>query len=189
MSKVDLSLKIFETTINLQTSEHGKIGKALSSGLVKQIEDVCQVFSMFFQEEKLVGLKPLHFSASHICLNLDFCSDETIQVLNAQYRGKDKVTDVLSFPVHEDLRLNVDPMVLKSEMLLIGDIFICENVAINQAKEAKISLETEIIELFIHGVLHLLGYDHEASEDEEKIMYSIERDIFNSYTNRVEGEE
>lgn len=187
MSKVDLSLKIFETTINLQTSEHGKIGKSLSTGLKRKIEDVCHIFSMFFQEEKLKGLNPNNFNASHICLNLDFCSEETIQVLNAQYRGKDKVTDVLSFPVHEDLRLNVDPMVLKSEMLLIGDIFICEKVAIQQAMEAKLPIETEVIELFIHGVLHLLGYDHEISEDEEKVMYSIERDIFNHYTKRDEG--
>ena len=44
-----------------------------------------------------------------------------------------------------------------------------------------------MIELFIHGVLHLLGYDHEISEDEEKVMYSIERDIFNHYTKRDEG--
>ena len=82
-------------------------------------------------------------------------------MLNSQYRAKDKITDVLSFPVHDDLRKTVDPTVTNGGMLLLGDIFICEGVAIEQAKNNGISLRQEISELFIHGMLHLLGYDHE----------------------------
>ena len=74
-------------------------------------------------------------------------SDRRMRALNRQFRGKDKVTDVLSFP--------------SDERGFMGDIVIASGVATRQAKAAGHSVQTEIRVLALHGLLHLLGYDHE----------------------------
>ncbi len=103
-------------------------------------------------------------------LSLTLCGKKKIKSLNRKYRKKDKVTDVLSFPVHESFT-NL------SGQMELGDIFICLDVAIKQAREFKITLREEIIHLFVHGFLHLLGYDHEISPLEEKRMFILEKKI------------
>ncbi len=100
-------------------------------------------------------------------ISLSFCSAEEIQKLNCQYRAKDYVTDVLSFPAAID---GVDLPVL-------GDIVICAAQAEKQAEELGHSLERELAFLFVHGLLHLLGYDHEVSEDEERIMFDLQDQV------------
>lgn len=82
-------------------------------------------------------------------------NDATIHALNKQYRGKDKPTDVLSFSLEDPVHL--------------GQLVISVDRAREQAKDIGQSLEDELQFLFTHGVLHLLGYDHEEPE-EEKIM-------------------
>lgn len=77
-------------------------------------------------------------------------SDRRMRALNRQFRGKDYVTDVLSFPA--DARG------------FLGDVVIAAGVAKRQAKDAKHSLRTEIRILALHGLLHLLGYDHESDD-------------------------
>jgi probable rRNA maturation factor len=77
-------------------------------------------------------------------------SDRRMRALNRQFRGKDKATDVLSFP---------------SEKPFLGDVVIATGVATKQAREAGHSLTTEVRVLALHGLLHLLGYDHEAKND------------------------
>jgi len=86
--------------------------------------------------------------------------------LNREFRNKDKVTDVLSFPAHEHLRGDHS---LEKE-LFIGDLAICASQARRQSQKFKISFMDEFIHLFFHGMIHLLGYDHEISAKEEKIM-------------------
>lgn len=81
--------------------------------------------------------------------------DATIHKLNKQYRGKDKATDVLSFSLEDPVHL--------------GQLVISIDRAREQAEQIGQSLEEELQFLFTHGTLHLLGYDHEESED-EKIM-------------------
>ena len=82
-------------------------------------------------------------------------SDRRMRALNRQFRGKDKVTDVLSFPSDPATSLRA------GERGFMGDIVIASGVAKRQAKAAGHSAQTEIRVLALHGLLHLLGYDHE----------------------------
>ena len=94
-------------------------------------------------------------------ISLTFVLPEEIKSLNAQYRGVDSVTDVLSFPQFEA----TDDLPEAGEICL-GDVVICEDRVKEQADEYGHSYEREFIYLFVHSLLHLLGYDH--MEDEEK---------------------
>jgi probable rRNA maturation factor len=85
-------------------------------------------------------------------------SDRRIKELNTFFRGKDSVTDVLSFP-HEPDEFDPDPNNL-------GDIVISAEQAQRQAKENGLTLENEIKQLILHGLLHLCGYDHETDNGE-----------------------
>ena len=88
-------------------------------------------------------------------LSIAIVSDRRMRALNRQFRGKDKVTDVLSFPSDPSNSLRAD------ERGFMGDIVIASGVAKRQAKAAGHSAQTEIRVLALHGLLHLLGYDHE----------------------------
>lgn len=111
-------------------------------------------------------------------------NDEAIIELNKTYRGKDKATNILSFPSTEDL--------LPGEELAtvhIGDAIMAYDYVINEAKSEEKQIESHISHLVIHGVLHLLGYDHEDSEDAD-IMESLEIHLMNQLglENPYEGE-
>ena len=109
-------------------------------------------------------------------LTLVFCGVKKIRALNRDFRQKDKKTDVLSFPIFSSLRKGHKEFVPQG-LINLGDIFICKEVAEKQAREFNISLEEEIVHLFIHGLLHLYGYDHEVSPKEEKLMFSLEEKL------------
>jgi probable rRNA maturation factor len=83
--------------------------------------------------------------------------DPAIRKLNRRFRGKDTATDVLSFPASDQREENA--AVVERESL--GDVVISTDTAVKQARDAGYSLERELSELVIHGVLHLCGYDHE----------------------------
>lgn len=100
-------------------------------------------------------------------VSISFVDNGTIQTLNKQYRGMDQPTDVLSFPQDE----------LPAELpQILGDIVISLERAAEQAQEYGHSLEREVLFLAIHGLLHLLGYDHQT-EQEEKQMRAREEEI------------
>jgi probable rRNA maturation factor len=82
-------------------------------------------------------------------------SDRRMRALNRQFRGIDAVTDVLSFPSSDESA---------SSAAFLGDIVIAQGVAKRQAKEHGHTLKTEIQTLALHGLLHLLGYDHETDD-------------------------
>ncbi len=99
-------------------------------------------------------------------IELLIVSDKTIQNINKEHRGIDKATDVLSFPL-EDI-----------EHLPLGSIVISADKAKEISQKLSHSLEDEIILLFIHGLLHLLGYDHEIDNGE---MRSKEQEIIKKF--------
>lgn len=101
-------------------------------------------------------------------ISLLLTDDERIKRLNCDYRDKDKPTDVLSFPMSDN------PI---EEGGMLGDIAISIETAQEQADEAAIKLEREVAFLFIHGILHLMGYDHERDPDEEEEMFDLQEDI------------
>lgn len=114
---------------------------------------------------------------SHVELQLTLCGDKKIRSLNKEYRGKDKATDVLSFPVHDSLRKGERDDQFLFDVLNIGDIIISRDVAKKQAKDFDISVPQEIVHLMVHGFLHLCGYDHELSKKEHELMFGIEQKL------------
>lgn len=94
---------------------------------------------------------------------LGFVSDRKIRELNHLFRGKNKTTDVLSFPSEPD-EFEIESPSFAGETL--GDIIISVEQAKKQAKENDMDLETEIKQLTLHGILHLCGYDHETDNGE-----------------------
>ena len=103
-------------------------------------------------------------------ISVTFVDNEEIRELNRIYRGKDNVTDVLSFPQYEDPKQSNDPV------LLLGDVVICPEIAMVQAEEYGHSDERELVYLFVHSLYHLLGYDH-MEEDETALMREREEKI------------
>ncbi len=105
-------------------------------------------------------------------VSVTIVSDTAIKELNASYRGKDAVTDVLSFPLDE---------FQKSESLIpLGDIVICLSRAKEQAIEFGHSLMRELCFLTAHSMLHLLGYDHENGDEERLVMEQKQEEILTS---------
>lgn len=99
-------------------------------------------------------------------LELNIVNDEEIRLLNLETRKKDKATDVLSFPLYNpDLKIPVQNL---------GQIVISADTMKRQAKEIGHSAKEEFYRLLVHGILHLLGYDHEISPEEEKRMQKKE---------------
>jgi probable rRNA maturation factor len=102
-------------------------------------------------------------------LSLLFVNDPAIRKLNQKYRKIDAPTDVLSFPQKAPVRHLESP--------LLGDIVISVETARRQADSLGHTLEREITFLLIHGILHLLGWDHERSPREARRMYQKQREI------------
>lgn len=96
-------------------------------------------------------------------ISLTLVDDATIQELNSKYRGIDAPTDVLSFPQQE--KSNDEPVPAAGAGVILGDVIIATETAVRQAQEYGHSLWREIGLLAVHGILHLLGYDHQTQED------------------------
>lgn len=121
-------------------------------------------------------LENLKIDSKKLVVNVGFVSDGAIQKLNQEHRQIDKVTDVLSFPF---LNLEVGKWITseiyeeekypQTGFVELGDIIICENVAKIQAEKYGHSLKREVCFLATHGFLHVLGFDHETSEEEENM--------------------
>jgi len=111
---------------------------------------------------------------AHVEVSVRLTSDDEVHALNRQYRGKDKSTNVLSFPmVQPDLIDTVSQNSDDGEVLL-GDIVLAHGVCVTEAAERGISVEHHLTHLVVHGTLHLLGYDH-GTDEEGDAMEEIER--------------
>ncbi|AIF52237.1 rRNA maturation RNase YbeY [Pelosinus sp. UFO1] len=123
-----------------------------------QMEQI--VIAVLNKAAEAYGIEP------HTEVSLVLADDEYIRVLNRQYRDKDCSTDVLSFALNE----GEEPLMIDGpEEVLLGDIIISLETATRQAEEYGHSLERELAYLTVHGILHLLGYDH-MTEDDKKEM-------------------
>lgn len=119
--------------------------------------------------------------AAHFCLAMEgideeraeisvtFVSKDEIRALNKEYRDNDSVTDVLSFPQFDDFG-----DIPEEGEILLGDVVICKERAEEQAEEFGHSFDREAVYLFVHSILHLLGYDH--MEDEDKDMMRLQEE-------------
>lgn len=102
-------------------------------------------------------------------ISLSFISDRRIQSLNRIYRGKDQPTDVLAFSLANSKQVKVKKKGDRPPPLFLGDVVISVPTARRQARERRHSLRREIAWLMIHGILHLLGYDHEKAADARRM--------------------
>ncbi len=111
-------------------------------------------------------------------ISVTIVDEEEIKNLNREYRGKDSVTDVLSFPMMEfEDGMIFDECDFDGENVVLGDIVICAKRAEQQAEEFGHSVRREFAFLTVHSMLHLLGYDHEHSEDMEQEMFKRQEEI------------
>ncbi len=143
---------------------------------------------------------------ANIEIGVSVVSSEEIKELNREYRGKDSVTDVLSFPQFKDVQEVIDNLsnaesdrifdtsdfegmdtladiteeeeAISDDVILLGDVVLCYDQAVKQAEEYGTGMTRELVYLFTHSVLHLLGYDHEE-EDERRLMRRREEEIMN----------
>lgn len=99
-------------------------------------------------------------------VSVTFTDNENIRILNNEYRNIDRETDVLSFPMDDE-----------GDEVVLGDIVISLEKALEQSESYGHSLEREISFLCVHSCLHLLGYDHETGEDDEKEMFKKQDEI------------
>ena len=115
------------------------------------------------------GIKKLE--VGDVNFNVIIVDNDYIHKLNKDYRGIDRETDVISFALEDDKTFN-------PEMRILGDIYISIDKAKSQSEEYGHSLLRELCFLAVHGMLHLLGYDH-MNEDDEKVMFKLQEDILN----------
>ena len=107
-------------------------------------------------------------------VSVTFCDNAYIRKLNKQYRGKDKHTDVLSFPLYDGGDFEMSECISGA---MLGDIVISLERAAEQAKEIGNGFMHEVAFLAIHSTLHLLGYDHELSAEAEEAQCNAQREI------------
>lgn len=110
-----------------------------------------------------------HAGSAGAELSLFVIGDRRMQGLNARYRRRDRPTDVLAFAARD---------ASQPATSFLGDVVISLDTARRQAREAGYAVDRELVTLLIHGILHLLGYDHERSAREARRMQNKERAIF-----------
>ena len=131
--------------------------------LKKETDKLYELLAFALKREKLDNVE----------FDVIFVDSNTIHDINKTYRNVDRVTDVISFALEDNKTIELDHR-------LLGDIYICVERAEEQAKEYGHSFLRELAFLTIHGLLHLLGYDH-MEKEEEKIMFQKQEDILNEF--------
>ncbi len=108
-------------------------------------------------------------------LSVLIVDDPQITALNKQYLHRSGPTNVIAFPMHTDVFPNINPG-------LLGDVVISVETAAKEGKSIGIGMEERFIQLLVHGILHLIGYDHEKSEAQAEKMAEKENEILKSIT-------
>ncbi|MBR5662575.1 MAG: rRNA maturation RNase YbeY [Bacilli bacterium] len=122
--------------------------------------------------KKVLNATLKHEKVNNAIFSVIFVDRDTIHEINKEYRGIDRETDVISFAFEDSGKL------VYNNVRLLGEIYICIPKMIDQAKEYGHSEKRELSFLCVHGLLHLLGYDHMKKEDEE-IMFGLQELILN----------
>ncbi|MCW2278142.1 rRNA maturation RNase YbeY [Heliophilum fasciatum] len=148
---------------------------------VNMTEEEVEAWQEMLEQLALLCLEEVGYPPEDAEISLLLTTDQGIAVLNQQYRGMEGPTDVLSFAMREmgegEELFDIDEL---NEDDMLGDIVISIDTAMRQAEEYGHPLEREVGFLFVHGLLHLLGYDHKGEEDTE-LMQGLERKVLSSY--------
>lgn len=124
--------------------------------------------------EKVIEFACKHMKVENPLLNIVIVDNKKIQEINKLYRNKDAVTDVISFAFEEVKDVKYD------DVRFLGEIYISYERCKEQAAEYGHSIKREFCYLAVHGLLHLLGYDH-IKEEDKKVMRALEEEILNEY--------
>ena len=135
----------------------------INEDLSKELDQLKELLKNVCKDEKL----------SNGEFNVIIVNEEKIRDLNREYRGIDRVTDVISFALEDDKSFNIE------DYRMLGDIYICLNKVKEQANEYGHSFKRELSFLAIHGLLHLLGYDHMENEEKKKMRQREEEILGN----------
>lgn len=140
---------------------------------VNDYDETLQDYERVFEDLAAHAIQKLHRD-DRFSLEVNFVDEETIHEINRQYRKIDRPTDVISFAFLDEVENEIK--IQGDVMLMLGEIFISVDQAKQQAKEYQHSLHRELCFLFVHGLLHLFGYNHQ-DEEEEKEMFQIQEEI------------
>jgi probable rRNA maturation factor len=105
-----------------------------------------------------------------VSVAIRFCDTEEMRQTNLQFRKKNKPTDVLSFPASRDFPHN-------NAGVSLGDVLVCVPVCLAQAQKAQVSLSQELERMLVHGITHLLGFDHERSSMAQSLQETFELEM------------
>lgn len=131
---------------------------------IKELEEVKKVVEFALNYQKI----------DNSVFNIIIVNEEEIKELNKNYRDRDSVTDVISFALEDDETF------IETDFRVLGDIYICLKRAKEQSIEYGHSFLRELSFLTVHGLLHLLGYDH-INEADEKVMFELQERILDEY--------
>lgn len=138
---------------------------------VEYIDLVKEIMIYVLKKEKI----------NHPVLNVIFVDDKEIHRINKEYRNIDRETDVISFALEDD-----KSMVEAPGYRILGDIYISIDKAKRQAIEYNHSFKRELCFLAVHGLYHLLGFDHQTKEEEE-IMFKKQEEALDEFKIKKEG--
>ena len=124
--------------------------------------------------DRVIKFACKHMKVENPLLNIVIVDNKRIQEINREYRNKDAVTDVISFAFEEVSDVDYE------DVRFLGEIYISYERCVSQASEYGHSVRREFCYLAVHGLLHLLGYDHMEEED-KKVMRALEEEILNEY--------
>ena len=175
---MNLTITLYDSGIKKKAS---KVAKARLSEFLGLISTLEKSFALFLRKN------PNFWGVKDVSISMTLCGKRKIQTMNRKFRKIDKATDVLSFPVFDNLRPDKSLRAKNLPQIELGDLIICKDIAISQAREFKISYEQEVIHLAVHGFLHLLGFDHEISLKEEKIMEKYEAELVNKIYKKLKA--
>lgn len=153
------------TSIKVEINKIGKIRLSESKTTLKN--QAKKIIGILLQMPQIQENSPIFkHDFSTLTFELTFCNDPTIKEINATYRNKDKTTDVITFALFAD----DDNSIVIDKTIELGEIIISVDTLVKQAQENNNDVKTELYTLITHGILHLLGFDHQTQKDYDFVV-------------------
>ena len=153
------------TSIKVEINKIGKIRLSESKTTLKN--QAKKIIDILLQMPQIQEKSPIFkHDFSTLTFELTFCNDPTIKEINATYRNKDKTTDVITFALFAD----DENSIVINKTIELGEIIISVDTLVKQAQENNNDIKTELYTLITHGILHLLGFDHQTQKDYDFVV-------------------
>ena len=153
------------TSIKVEINKIGKIRLSESKTTLKN--QAKKIIDILLQMSQIQENSPIFkHDFSTLTFELTFCNDPTIKEINSTYRNKDKTTDVITFALFAD----DENSIVIDKTIELGEIIISVDTLVKQAQENNNDVKTELYTLVTHGILHLLGFDHQTQKDYDFVV-------------------